>query len=76
MTLTERLAAAHQESVALYLRRQMLEQQRQQLAAQAAQIDQRLISLDGTIETLTALIADALIADAQKADIPKADAGG
>lgn len=57
MTLTERLAACHQSSVALYLRRQEVETQRQQLQRQATLIDQNLVELDGQISLLNELVA-------------------
>ncbi len=58
MTLAERLADANQRSVALYLQRTRLEQQRQQLNMQAAICDQGLVKLDGEIELLTAMQTD------------------
>lgn len=52
-TLDERIAEAHQQSVRLYLQRQGIEAQRQQLAQAAAQCDQTLLRLDGEIDALT-----------------------
>ncbi len=45
----EWIAEAHGKSVALYLRRQQVEQQRQQLVMQAQQIEMELVRLDGEI---------------------------
>ena len=58
MTLADRLADAHQRSVALYLRRQLIEAQRQQLQQQAQACDVQLVTLDGEITVLTALMAE------------------
>lgn len=58
MTLQERLDKANQNSVALYLRRQEIEGQRQQLNLQAQQCEAELIRLDGDLRTLTALVAE------------------
>ena len=58
MTLAERLVAAQQSSVLLYLRRQELEASRQQIALAIQQVEQGLLKLDGVIETLTAQIAE------------------
>lgn len=74
MTLTERLADAHQRSVALYLRRQQIEAQRQQVAQQAALCDQALVKADGEIELLERMLAE----DAATARVaqPEAVPGG
>ena len=58
MTLQERLAKANERSVALYLQRQRVEGQRQQLSLNAQQIDQELVKLDGVIESLGGQIAE------------------
>jgi chromosome segregation ATPase len=58
VTLAERLADAHQRSVALYLRRQQIEAQRQQIQQQAQACDLELVKLDGEIEVLKALITE------------------
>ncbi len=58
MTLTERLADAHQRSVALYLRRQDIETQRQQCVLMAQQCDRDLLQLDGEIGVLTVLVKE------------------
>lgn len=58
MTIQERLDAANQRSVALYLQRQQVEAQRQQLALTAQQIEHELVRLDGMIETLTAQLGE------------------
>ena len=58
MTLQERLAAAQEYSVRLYLQLTALEMQRQQIVAQQAQLSQALVKSDGTVETLTAQIAE------------------
>ena len=57
MTLADRLADAHQRSVALYLERQQVEAQRQQCQLRAQQIDLALVALDGEIAILTTLQA-------------------
>ena len=49
------LADAHARSVAAYLRRQQIEQARQNINQQAMATDQELIRLDGEIAALTAL---------------------
>lgn len=66
MTLQERLADAHQRSVALYLKRNELEEQKAQLQNQGQYlmnqgraIDMDLVKLDGEIKVLTALIKEA-----------------
>jgi hypothetical protein len=59
LTINERIAQAHQRSVALYLQRQRVEVQRQQLGHQAQQIDSELIALDGEIRVLNELAAEA-----------------
>lgn len=59
MTIADRIAQAHQRSVALYLQRQQVEMQRQQLQQQAARIDQELLMLDGQIALLTTMQDDA-----------------
>lgn len=59
MTIQERLAKANDRSVALYLQRQRIEGQRQQLTLNAQQIEHELVKLDGAIETLEAQIAEA-----------------
>lgn len=61
MTLADRLADAQQRSVALYLQRCALEQQRQQLAVQAVACDQALVRLDGEIELLMRLQTEGAI---------------
>lgn len=58
MTLPERLADAKARSVALYLQRATLEQQRQQLASQAAIADQGMLRIDGEIGLLELLIEE------------------
>ncbi len=65
MTVAERLAASHQQSVGLYLKRTQVEEQKQMLQAQANQlmqqgrmIDLELAKLDGKIEELTAMQAE------------------
>lgn len=58
MTLQERLDRANQQSVSLYLRRQDIEGQRQQLSLQAQQCDVELMRLDGEIRVLSAAIAE------------------
>lgn len=58
MTLIERLADAKARSVALYLQRAALEQQRQQIASQAAIADQGMLRIDGEIVLLEALIEE------------------
>ncbi len=58
MTMAERLADANQRSVALYLQRTRIEQQRQQLNMQAALCDQGLVKLDGEIELLEKMLSD------------------
>ncbi len=58
MTVADRLAQAHQQSVALYLQLTQLEQQRQQVVSQMAQAQQALVKLDGVIDTLTQLIQE------------------
>jgi len=65
MTLQERLDDANRRSVALYLRRQQIEEQRQQVQAQAQQLtnvaratDMEFVKLDGEIAAFTALLAD------------------
>lgn len=58
MTLAERLADAHQRSVALYLRRQTLESQRQQIQLAAQQCEMELLKSDGEIAVLTALVTE------------------
>lgn len=60
MTLADRLTQAQQQSVALYLQLTQLEQQRQQIVQQMAVGQQALVKLDGVIETLTQLLADAI----------------
>lgn len=55
MTLQQRLEKAHQDSVALYIRRQQIELQRQQIQNTAAQIDRELTMLDGELRVLTEL---------------------
>jgi predicted nucleic acid-binding Zn-ribbon protein len=58
MTLQERLAKANERSVALYLQRQRVEGQRQQLTLNAQSIEHELVKLDGVIESLEAQIAE------------------
>ncbi len=58
MTLQERIAASQQRSVQLYLQRQNLEQQRQQIALQIQMTDLNLMKEDGTFEALSAVVAD------------------
>jgi len=58
MTLAERLVAAQTKSIALYLERQQLEAQRQQLLLRAQQVEFALLELDGEIRVLTALMAE------------------
>jgi len=58
-SLTDRLAAAHQRSVSLYLQRQAIEQSRQQLQQDATQCDRALVQLDGEIAVLTRMQAEA-----------------
>ena len=59
MTLDERLTEAHRRSVSLYLRRQNLESQRQQIVQMAQSCDVELIKSDGEIAVLTELVAEA-----------------
>lgn len=56
MTLQERLDDALQRSVKLYLQRQNIEAQRNQLTMAAQQCEMALVKTDGEIETLTAQI--------------------
>jgi hypothetical protein len=56
MTLTERLAAAQSASVKLYLQRQQLEQQFQQIQLMRIECDQALLKSDGEIDVLTQLV--------------------
>jgi hypothetical protein len=65
MTIQERLDAANQRSVALYLQRQKIEEARQQIAQQANAADRELLTLDGQIDLLTALIAEPKAPDGQ-----------
>lgn len=58
MTVAERLADAHQRSVALYLRLQNLEAQRQQVTQAVGLCQQALLKSDGEIEALMAVIGD------------------
>lgn len=58
MTLSERLAAAERKSVQLYLQRQALEGQRQQIAQQIVLCEQALLKSDGEIDALTAVMQD------------------
>ena len=53
------MADAQARSVKSYLRRQQLEQQRQQIVMACGQTDQELLKLDGEIDTLAALMAEA-----------------
>lgn len=55
MTVAERLSAAQQKSVSLYLHRQAIQGQIQQLQLVAQQTDLELVALDGEIRVLTAL---------------------
>lgn len=57
MTISERLTQAQQQSVALYLRRQEIEQQAQQVRSAALEIDAELLRLDGEIRACVALSA-------------------
>ena len=59
MTLDERIADVQQRSVQLYLQRQEIEQQRQMVAASAQRCDQALIRLDGELDVLTRMKAEA-----------------
>lgn len=56
-SLQARLTETHAKAARLYLRRQEIEQQRQQIAHQATLCDQALVKTDGEIELLNALIA-------------------
>lgn len=58
MTVAERLAKAHEQSTALYLRRTDLQAQIQQLQGAAHQIDAELLRLDGEVRLCDALIAE------------------
>ena len=58
MTLQERLDKANQLSVKLYLRRQEIEGQKQQIAKMAHDCDAQLLALDAQIGMLTELIAE------------------
>lgn len=58
LTLQERLTDAHQRAMRLYLRRQDVEAQKQQLAQQAQAIDVALVRTDGEIVVLESLIAE------------------
>lgn len=57
MTLQERLVDAQTRAMRLYLRRQEVEAQRQQLAQQAQAIDLAMVKSDGEIALLETLIA-------------------
>lgn len=57
MDLHAALAAAHQQSVQLYLRRQQLESQAQTLQIQIRQCDHALLALDGEIAMVERLMA-------------------
>lgn len=59
MTLTERLADAKARSVTLYLQRATLGQQQQQIATQVSILEQGMLRIDGEIDLLEALIAEA-----------------
>ena len=56
MTLAERLTATHAKAARLYLRRQDIEVQRQQLTQQAQALDVALVKTDGEVAMLEALI--------------------
>jgi len=56
MDLDMAIADAHQRSVAAYLRRQQIEEQRVTLQRQAQACDLELVMLDGEIKALTALV--------------------
>lgn len=58
MTLVERLADAHTRAMRAYLQRQQLEAQRQQLQIAIVQCEQALLTTDGEIALLEALIAE------------------
>ena len=58
MTLADRLADAQQRSVALYLRMQSLEAQRQQIVQAFGLCQQDLLKVDGEITALTAALGD------------------
>ena len=58
MTLKERLDKANQDSVALYLRRQQIESQKQQVQRMGFECDQQLVGLDAQIGMLTEMIAE------------------
>lgn len=72
MTLPERLQAAHQQSVAVYLRRQQIEAERVRWASDAQRCDQELLALDGEIRVLTALVREAsvVVTTTSRADRP------
>ena len=57
MTLRDRHTAAHAAAIKLYLYRQTLEQQYQQIQQQRQACDLALVKSDGAIELLEALIA-------------------
>jgi hypothetical protein len=66
MDLAERLADAKARSVKLYLRRQSLEEQKQQLQTHGQQLmnqaratDVELLKVDGEIDVLELLVKDA-----------------
>lgn len=59
MTLDDRLTTAQMQSVALYLKQQELEGQRQQIVTQQQATNIELVRLDGVIETLTLLRKEA-----------------
>jgi hypothetical protein len=58
VTLQERLTETHARAARLYLQRQQIEQQRQQLNVSAAQAEQAMLKTDGEIELLDRLIAE------------------
>lgn len=55
MAAADALRKAQEQSVALFLERQRVEVQRQQLTLQAQRIDHELVLLDGEIRALTPL---------------------
>ena len=58
MTPAERIAQAHQRSVALYLQRQELEGERQQVLLKIQRVEQELVKLDGAIAAFELVQAD------------------
>jgi len=56
LDLETAIADAHQRSVAAYLRRQQIEEQRVHMQQRARDCDLELVSLDGEIKALTALL--------------------